>query len=75
VKTLKKVNKKIKETIGDFRLVKGLGYFYVVSDDIALDLKLATLESTSIHVCHLTHQSLEDWLEDVREIVDKISGR
>ena len=71
-KTLKQVNKAIQATIGNFLLVKGNGYFYVISNDDETSLKLWSLYSTSIYVCHLNQQSLEDWLKDVQQIVSKI---
>jgi len=71
-KTLKQVNKAIQSTIGNFLLVKGNGYFYVIGNDDETSLKLSSLYSTSIFVCHLNEQSLEDWLKDVQQIVSKI---
>lgn len=71
-RTLKQVNKAIQEKVGNVILRKGEGYFYVASDDYELGLKLASLEETSIYVCHLNQQSVEEWLRDVRYIVSNI---
>lgn len=71
-RTLNQVNKAIQSTIGNFSLLKGNGYFYVSSKDEKISLKLSSLYSTSIFVCYLNQQSLEDWLKDVQEIVSKI---
>ena len=71
-RTLKQVNDAIQKEIGNFTLVKGKGYFYVISEDYELDLKLQSLYTTSIYVCHLNHQSIKEWLEDVKYIVSKI---
>ena len=71
-RTLKQVNNSIQKEIGNFTLVKGEGYFYIYSEDYELDLKLKSLYTTSIYVCHLNHQSIKDWLEDVKYIVSKI---
>lgn len=68
-RSLKKVNAEIKKQIGNYTLRKGLGYFYVTSDNPIKDLKLSGLFTASIQVCHLNHQSIEQWLLDVKEIV------
>jgi hypothetical protein len=71
-RTLKQVNKEIQKKIGNIVLQKGKGYFYVSSDDNKIGLKLSSLYSTSIYVCHLNQQSMEDWVKDVREIAIKV---
>ena len=71
-RTLNQVNKAIQRQLGNFTLQKGEGYFYLSSEDNELGLKLASLKSTSIYVCHLNHQSLEEWLKDVKGIVSNI---
>lgn len=71
-RTLKQVNKKIRKQIGNVMLIKGNGYFYVSNDDDEIGLKLASLYSTSIYVCHLNQQSVEDWIKDVRQITSNV---
>jgi len=71
-RTLKQVNKAIQKQIGNVILQKGNGYFYVSSEDDRIGLKLASLYSTSIYVCHLNQQSVEDWIKDVRQIVSNV---
>ena len=68
---IKGINKLIKEEVGNFRLVKGSGYFYVASDDKGLGLQLAGLPTTSIYVCSLNHQSTQDWIDDVKNIISQ----
>ena len=72
-RTLKQVNKSIKEQVGDVFLIKGKGYFYVSSDNDELALHLASLPSTSIYVCHINQQSVQDWVDDVKDIVGECS--
>lgn len=71
-RTLKQVNKAIQKKIGNVILCKSEGCFFVSSDDDEIGLKLASLKSTSIYVCHLNHQSVEEWVEDVRQIVSNV---
>jgi len=74
-KTLKQVNQAIKKEIGNFELRKGNGYFYVISEDPNIGLKLASLFSTSIFVCHLKHQSIYEWMQDVKRITNNINDK
>ncbi|QDP46482.1 MAG: hypothetical protein GOVbin4342_7 [Prokaryotic dsDNA virus sp.] len=71
-RTLKQVNKAIHKKVGNVILCKSEGCFFVSSDDNETGLKLASLETTSIYVCHLNHQSVEEWVEDVRQIVSNV---
>ena len=73
-KSLKKVNAEIQKQIGNYTLRKDYGYFYVTSDDPIKDLKLSGLYTASIWVCHLNHQTLEQWISDVKEIVSNIEN-
>lgn len=68
-RTLKQVNKAIQREIGNYTLVKGKGYFYVTSEDQDKDLKLSSLFTTSIFCCSLNHQSVEEWVNDVKDII------
>jgi len=71
--TIKKINKELNKKLGNVCLVKSVGYFYVASEDKEIGLRLAQLDSTSIYVCHLNQQSLEEWVEDVKFIWNQIS--
>jgi hypothetical protein len=71
-RTLKQVNSAIQREIGNVTLRKGAGYFYVSSDDLAIDLELQKQYNTSIYVCSLNQQSVEAWVADVRDIVEPI---
>lgn len=71
-RTLKQVNNKIQKVLGDYLLCKGEGYFYVCSDDPNIGLKLAGLETTSIPVCYLKHQTVDQWVSDVRGIITNL---
>ena len=66
---LKQVNKAIQREVGNYTLVKGEGYFYVTSEDQDKDLKLSSLFTTSIFCCSLNHQSVEEWVNDVKDII------
>jgi len=68
-RTLNQVNKAIQKEIGNVILEKGDGYFYVTSDDNSIGLHLSGLYSTSIYVCYLNHQTVDAWIEDVKNIV------
>ena len=68
-RTLKQVNKAIQKEVGNYTLVKGKGYFYVTSEDQDKDLKLSSLFTTSIFCCSLNHQSVEEWVNDVKDII------
>ena len=71
-RTLKQVNKVIQKEVGNVILCKNEGYFFVSSDDDEIGLKLASLETTSIYVCYLNQQSVEEWVKDVRQIMSNV---
>jgi hypothetical protein len=71
-RTLKQVNKVIQKEVGNVILCKSEGCFFVSSDDDEIGLKLASLETTSIYVCYLNQQSVEEWVKDVRQIVSNV---
>jgi hypothetical protein len=61
-----------KETGFDVKLYKVKDdYFYFYSDDLKTDLMLSGLESTSILSNRLTHQSIEDWVKDFKQILKR----
>lgn len=63
--SLKLVNEYIQMMYPEICLAKDNGFFYIYSDNNAVALKLATLGSTSIGVCHLNHTTIERWREFV----------
>ena len=71
VTSLKRLNQKIDKIYPGVFLVKGDGYFYVASDDEKMALKIAGLYQSGIYVCHLTHQSEERWIEDVKRLMEQ----
>ena len=73
--TLAKVNRHIAKKYPDLKLVRGAGYYYLVSDTSdELALKLAGLESASIYVYSVKQYPLDRWLADVDAIMAKISN-
>lgn len=70
-RTLSQINKAIQKQFKNVTLFKGEGYFYVWSDEEEMGLKLAGLDTTSIYVRYLNQQSLEEWVQDVKNIVAK----
>tara|TARA_Y100000389_G_scaffold138948_1_gene136697 strand:- start:4022 stop:4249 length:228 start_codon:yes stop_codon:yes gene_type:complete len=68
-RTLKQVNESIQKEVGNVILCKSEGCFFVTSDDNEVGLKLASLETTSIYICYLNQQSVEEWVKNVKQIV------
>lgn len=70
---ISKVNSCVKRELGDMmkhiNIVRGRGYYYVHSNDSATALRLANLPTTSIWVMWADHQSLQQWIEDVRKLL------
>jgi len=65
--------KAIKEETGwSVKLHKANGYFYFYSDDYDTDMKLNLLESTSIYHIHLSHQSVERWVNDFKDMIEEL---
>lgn len=57
-----------KAGIGFLELERGNGYFYVRSDNTYASNVLMGLPSTSIPVCFFKQQTIEAWVNDIREI-------
>ena len=72
--TLAKVNKAIQAKHPLVKLVRGNGYYYLVSDDDDMGLKLAGLYSTSIMCNSIKDQPLERWVGDVDELMKEIDN-
>lgn len=63
----RQVNKHLKH-LGDVKLIKGEGYYYIYSDDEEMSLKIAGLYTSSIHVHKLNQQTIARWVEDVESL-------
>lgn len=68
-KTLAQVNAAIAKEFPKVILVRGEGYFYIASDDNEVGIFLAGLYTTSIPVAKLSQQSVEVWVNDVRNLM------
>jgi len=68
-RTLKQVNNRIQKKYPTIELIKGEGYFYIISEDDETAEKLASLYSTGIYTFALSHDSLEGWVNEVSELV------
>lgn len=67
--TLSQVNKALAAELPGIRLVKGNGYYYVTSNDDNLLEQICGLYTTSIGVCHISQQTVEQWIADVKYIL------
>jgi hypothetical protein len=70
-KSLADVNKMMKPH--KLRVVRGRGYYYWVSDDPQIDLKLAGMYSNNIGVYNATQLSMERWKEELKDVLDQIN--
>lgn len=73
-KNLKEVNREIHRIFPTVNLVRGNGYFYIASDDDEMGLKIAGLFTTSIPVCYLHEQTIEQWVKDVKYLMADPDG-
>jgi len=67
--TLKQVNLALQTELPGIKLVKGKGYYWVWSDDDKLQDQLAGLYSTTIGVYHVSQQTVEQWIDDVKRVL------
>lgn len=74
-RTLKQINKAIQKELGNVILCKSEGCFFVSSDDIEIGLRLSSLPTTSIYVCCINHQTVNEWVEDVKKIYNEADAR
>lgn len=72
-RNISQVNRALKNEGYNVLLVKGEGYFYVWSEDLKIQKSLSHLEITSIYVCYLNQQTIDEWVADVKSIVKKIN--
>jgi len=67
----KKFRRLMKEAgLAKVELIKGEGYHYITSDDEVLSNKIAMMNSSSIYVCHFNHQTPEQWVEDIKRMLN-----
>lgn len=76
-KSLKQIRQEIKKQV-DPRLELaanklGGSYYYFYSNDPELASKLTRLETTSVLIYNWKYQSLEQWIQDARDIVEEAS--
>lgn len=70
-RTLKQINKAIQKEVGNVILCKSEGCFYVSSDDKEIGLKLSSIPTTSIYVYCINHQTVNEWVADVKKIYNE----
>ena len=63
-----------KEGLENINLEKGNGYFWVWSDDEEMNLKITSLYSNSILVNSFKDQSIENWIKDIKELLEEIDN-
>jgi hypothetical protein len=68
--TFNQVNEAIQKIYPHVILVQGRGYLYITSDDDKTALKIAGMYTTSIPVAKLNHQSIEQWVKDVKDLIE-----
>lgn len=72
-------NRKLKEALKEeglenINLEKGNGYFWIWSDDEEMNLKITSLYSNSILVNSFKNQSIENWVKDIKELLEEIDN-
>lgn len=60
--SIKTVNNAIKKLGGKVELVKGVGYFYFWSDDVAF------VDGSSVYVYRINDLTLEQWIEEYKSL-------
>ena len=63
-----------KEGLEDINLEKENGYFWIWSDDEEMNLKITSLYSNSILVNFFKDQSIENWVKDIKELLEEIDN-
>ena len=54
-----------------YKLCKAKGYFYITSDDEETANEIATWNDNAIYVYGFNQKSIEDWVRDITDIIDK----
>jgi len=67
---MKKVNAAIGARFPKVFLVKGDGYYYVASDDMATGNKIGILYQTSIAISKLNAVPLNRWMQEVEAVMN-----
>ena len=57
--------------LAKYKLCKAKGYFYATSDDVETANEVATWYDNAIYVYGFNQQSVEDWVRDIIDIIDK----
>lgn len=70
-KTLQEVNRALATSLPGVILVKGEGYFYIVSDNKALAAAIAKLPETQINEASITFKTVDEWVSAVRTLLKK----
>ena len=60
-----------KRGLEKYKLCKARGYFYITSDDEEIANEIATWNDNAIYVYGFNQQSIEDWVRDIADIIDK----
>lgn len=60
-----------KRGLEKYKLCKDNGYFYITSDDEEIANEIATWNDNAIYVYGFNQQSIEDWVRDITDIIDK----
>ena len=60
-----------KRGLEKYKLCKAKGYFYITSDDEEIANEIATWYDNAIYVYGFNQQSVEDWVRDIIDIIDK----
>ena len=60
-----------KRGLEKYKLCKAKGYFYITSDDEETANEIATWNDNAIYVYGFNQQSIEDWVRDITDIIDK----
>lgn len=63
-----------KEGLGNINLEKGDRYFWIWSNDEEMNLKITSLYSNSILVNSFKDQSIENWVKDIKELLEEIDN-
>ena len=60
-----------KRGLEKYKLCKAKGYFYITSDDEEIANEIATWNDNAIYIYGFNQQSIEDWVRDITDIIDK----
>ena len=60
-----------RKSLEKYKLCKAKGYFYITSDDEETANEIATWNDNAIYVYGFNQKSIEDWVRDITDIIDK----